>query len=215
MSSAMNKRDILKQVHFFENISSDSLSRLADICLPKKISKKEILFHESDKGFSFYVLVKGNIQLYKTSEEGKETVIKIIKPGEMFAEVILFEKNHYPVTAVALTDSQLFILPKHQFICLLEEEQFRSDFITSMMNKLRFLTNHIKYLTNYDVEERLFMFLEEQFGKQDKISIKLSKKDVAAAIGATPETLSRLLLRLRNEGKMIWEGSKITFHPKS
>jgi len=206
----MNKRDILKRVQLFKNISSDSLSRVADICLPRKVSKKEILFHEGDKGFSFYVLVKGNIQLYKTSEEGKETVIKIIKPGEMFAEVILFEKNHYPVSAVALTDSQLFILPKHQFICLLEEEQFRSEFITSIMNKLRFLTTHIKYLTNYDVEERLFMFLEEQFGKQDKISIKLSKKDVAAAIGSTPETLSRLLLRLKNEGKMIWEGSKIT-----
>lgn len=210
----MNKRDILKRVQLFKNISSDSLSRLADICLPKKVSKKEILFHEGDKGFSFYVLVKGNIQLYKTSEEGKETVIKIIKPGEMFAEVILFEKNHYPVSAVALTDSQLFILPKHQFICLLEEEQFRSEFITSIMNKLRFLTTHIKYLTNYDVEERLFMFLEEQFGKQDKISIKLSKKDVAAAIGSTPETLSRLLLRLKNEGKMIWEGSKITTTPE-
>jgi len=208
----MDKKAILSRIPMFENISTGSRAAIAEICLSKFLRKKEILFLEGNKGYSVYILIKGNVQLYKTSADGKEIVIKIIKPGEMFAEVILFEENRYPVSAVALTDSQVFLLPKHQFACLLENTQFLKEFIGSLMHKMRYLADHIRYLTNHDVEERLFMFLEKQFGKQEKIFIKLSKKDVAAAIGTTPETLSRLLLQLRNEKKLTWKGSIITFH---
>ena len=208
----MSKEEILRGIPLFENISRENLSELADICIPKDVAKKEILFLEGDKGYSIYILLKGSIQLFKTSSDGREIVIKVVKPGEMFAEAILFEENLYPVSSIALTECQVFILPKQQFLCLLENAPFRNEFIGSLMQKLRYLTDQIKYLTNHDVEERLFMFLEKQFGKKEKIVTKLSKKDVAAAIGATPETLSRLLLRLQNEGKMSWEGSKITLY---
>jgi len=205
----MNKEEILSRIHLFENISRESLSELANICIMKTMSKKEILFLEGDKGYSIYILVKGNIQLHKTSSDGREIVIKVVKPGEMFAEVILIEEDRYPVSAIALTECQVFILPKHQFSCLLQNEQFRNEFIGSLIQKLRYLADQIQYLTNHDVEERFFMFIEEQYGKKDRIKITLSKKDVAAAIGSTPETLSRLLLRLRTESKLTWKGSFI------
>lgn len=210
----MTKEEILSRIPLFENISRENLTAVADICLSKTLSKKEILFLEGDKGYSIYVLLKGNIQLYKTSPDGREIVIKVVKPGEMFAEVILFEENRYPVSAMALTPCQLFTLPKHQFLCLLINDQFRDEFIGSLMRKMRYLAEHIKYLTNHDVEDRFLMFLEKQYGGQQRIVTKLSKKDVAAAIGATPETLSRLLLRLKNEGKLTWEGTTITIHTR-
>ena len=207
----MEKKEILRQTSLFANISAHSTNALSDICIPKTLNKKEILFLEGDKGYSLYILVSGNIQLYKPSPDGKEVVIKIIKPGEIFAEVILFEENRYPVSAVALQKSTVYMIPKHQFICLLESESFRNDFIAALMSKMRFLTGQIKYLTNHDVEERFFLFLKEHYGEKWKIKISLSKKDIAAAIGTTPETLSRLLLRLRKENKLIWEGHYIHY----
>lgn len=209
----MEKADILNQIQFFEDLSGESRNVLAGICIPKQLKKKEILFLEGDKGFSVYILTVGIIQLYKTSPEGREIVIKVVKPGEMFAEVILFEENRYPVSAVALVRSKLLLIPKHQFTCLLENEKFRIEFIGSMMKKMRYLADQIKYLTSTDVEERLLMFLKEQFGEFDETVCQLSKKDVAAAIGTTPETLSRILLRLKKEGVLIWEGSKISRNP--
>ena len=206
----MDKQAILKQIPLFENISDESREALADICLTKTVRKKEILFFEGDKGLSVYILVRGNIQLYKATPDGRETVIKVVKPGEMFAEVILFEKTAYPVNAVALTDGTLFMISRHQFTCLLEDRAFRDDFFRNLMQKLRFLADQIRQLTQHDVEERLFMFLEEQFGREEEIPMTLSKKDVAAAVGATPETLSRLLNRLKQEGKLTWEDRRIS-----
>jgi CRP-like cAMP-binding protein len=77
------------------------------------------------------------------------------------------------------------------------------------MRKQRYLADRILYLTGHDVEERFFLFLGEQFGRRDKYRIRLSKKDIAAAIGTIPETLSRLLLRLREEEKIRWEGENL------
>ena len=148
-------------------------------------------------------------ELFKTSPEGQEVVIKVIKPGELFAEAILFEKDRYPVSAITLETSLVYMLPKAQFHCLLENSDFRSDFLANLMGKLRYLADQVQALTSSDVETRLFHFLKEQYGDRKMIKINLSKKDVAAAIGTTPETLSRLLLKLKKEKKLIWEGKMI------
>ncbi len=205
----MDKETILATTSLFEDISSQNRRVLAEICIPKNVKKKEVLFVERDKGYSLYILVKGNIQLYKTAPDGHEVVIKVVKPGEIFAEVILFEESRYPVSAVALKESLVFLIPKHQLYCLLESESFRNEFIGNLMKKMRYLADQIQYLTHHDVEDRFFLFLKDQFGEKERIRLTLSKKDVASAIGTTPETFSRLIQRLKSEGKLAWEGSEI------
>ena len=206
----MDKEKILQQFGYFRDISDSSRKKLADICLSKSVEKREILFSEGEKAHAVYSCIHGRIQLHKTTAEGKEVVIKVIKPGEMFAEVILFETDRFPVTATALTKSQIFLMPKHQFHCLLEQTDFRNDFISVIMRKQLYLSDQIKYLVSHDVEDRLLLFLQESFGKQSSIKPAITKKDVAAAIGATPETLSRVLLRMKKENLLQWEDKLIT-----
>lgn len=206
----MDKELILSQTSLFERISNSGRKALADICLPKNIEKKTILFHEGEKGYSIYILVTGSIQLYKTTPDGKDIVIKIIKPGEVFAEAVLFEQDSYPVSALALKNSFLFIIPKFQFLCLLKNEDFMKDFIGMLLQKMRYLTRQIQYLTSHDVEDRFFYFLKDHYGERETIRPSISKKDLAKAIGTTPETLSRLLLRLKKEKKVIWEDKMVT-----
>jgi CRP/FNR family transcriptional regulator len=210
----MDKEQILSQTSLFERISISSRKALADICLPKNIYKKSSLFHEGDKGYSIYILVTGSIKLYKTAPDGKEAVIKIIKPGELFGEVVLFEQNTYPVSALALMNSFLFMIPKFQFLCLLKNEGFMKDFIGTLMQKMRYLTQKIQYLSLHDVEDRFFHFLKDQYGMHEKIRLSITKKDLAKAIGTKPETLSRLLLRLKGEEKARWEDRVVTVSKK-
>ena len=182
---------------------------LAEMASGKLVERKSVLFMEGFSGHSIYLLGSGNIQLHKTSPEGAETVIKIVQPGELFAEVILFESDIYPVTATALVDSYLCSFSKTGILKLLSREDFRNDFIALLLGKQRYLAEKIHSLTQHDVEERFFAFLREHFGDQKEIKISLSKKEVAAAISTTPETLSRLILKLQNEGRLNWEGKKI------
>lgn len=208
----MNIEKILYQSDFFKGISDENIKSLAQIAIPKKIAKKETLFFEGQQGHSIFLLVYGAVRLYKSAPDGKEIVIKDINRGEIFAEVILFEHENYPVSAVALLDCLIIMFPKQQINCLLNIENFRNDFIKTLMKKQRHLANRILYLTLHDVEERFFLFLQEQYGQKNEYTIPISKKDIAAAIWTNPETLSRLILRLKNEKKISWEKGKLSLN---
>jgi CRP-like cAMP-binding protein len=204
--------DMLRMLDFtelFGGLSERSKKMLAEIAIPKRLQKGETLFHEGDKGFALYLMGHGSIQLVKSGPDTKEVVVKMIHPGEVFGEVILFEKDQYPVTATAVKDSTVFALPKHQFHCLLNDQSFRNDFIVLLMHKQRYLTERLMHFQSHSVEHRFYLVLKDQYGMKNQITPGMSKKEMAAAIGATPETLSRILANLKSSGMMVWEGGKI------
>lgn len=205
----MDLEKILRNTDFFHGIGDRHLSSLAGISIPKKIGKKQTLFLEGQQGHAVYLLVYGTIQLYKSAPDGRDIVIRVIGQGEMFAEVVLFEQENYPVSAVALEESLVLMLPRRQVHCLLTEEQFRNSFITILMSKQRHLTERILNLTLHDAEERFFLFLMEQYGPREEYDIPLSKKDIAGAIWTNPETFSRLIQRLKQNGTIVWEQKKL------
>jgi len=208
-----NIESYLREIELFENFPSETMKSLASICRKRRIQKKDLLFTEGDPGSALYYCIDGYIQLYKSDEQGRQTVIKVIQSGELFGEVILFERDTYPVTAMALGQSDLIVIPKSEFYHLLDDIQFRNQFIGVLIKKQRYLVDKIRSLTAIDIEERIYHFLKEQFGEEVEVTPQLSKKDVAAAIGTVPETLSRVLLRLKKENKLNWDFDKIIISP--
>jgi CRP/FNR family transcriptional regulator len=200
---------LLDNSEFFKGMSEKGRAALSAICVPKALQKRDVLFYEGDVGNAMFICASGNIQVYKSGEDGKESVIKIIGPGEIFAEVILFELDTYPANAIALKKSLVYGIPKQQLSGLLHDERFRNDFMSMLMKKQRYLINKIHDLTSHDVEERFIRFLEEQYGRKQEYRILIPKKDIALAIGTTSETFSRILGRLAKERILSLKKGKI------
>jgi CRP/FNR family transcriptional regulator len=193
---------LLDSSEFFRGITDANKAALAAICVQRTLHKRELLFSEGDIGGAMYILSAGNVQIYKSDPSGKESVIKVVGPGEIFAEVILFEQNVYPVSAIALKKSVAYAIQKKRFLALLSDENFRNDFMRLLMKKQRYLISKIHDLTSGTVESRFIRFLEEQYGKRREYRLLISKKDIAQAIGATSETFSRMMRRMQDEGKI-------------
>ena len=210
--------DALSRSAYFRGLSRGACERLAALCAVRTLRKREVLFREQARGDAIYLLLEGRVRLHKTSPQGTETVIRTIKPGEIFAEVVLFESDRYPVTAEALTPARLVAISRHDILRLLDFSDFRNDFIAMLMRRQRYLAERLRSMAGHDVEDRFFLFLREQYGEQTTITLTLSKKDIAAAIGATPETLSRLLQKLKRRKALQWKGKTLTlardFWPK-
>jgi CRP-like cAMP-binding protein len=204
---------VIDQAKFFEGISRESKSILSKFCMPSDRPKNAVLFREGEPGEAMFLLARGRMSLHKLSPDGREIVIKVIKPGEVFAEVILFEKKFYPVTAVALTNVLVLRLLRRDLLDLLRQEDFRNDFIAMLLRKQRYLADKIQQLTTQDVEQRLRAFLLEQYGQKEQIQAEINKKQLAAAIGATPETLSRLLQDLKKRKFLSWKQGTIEIAP--
>jgi len=203
----------LDRARFFDGITRPSKEALSRFCISAQRRKNAVLFREGEAGEVMYLLVRGRICLHKLTADGREIVIKVIKPGEVFAEVILFERKFYPVTAVALTDVLVFKLLRRDLLNLLRQEDFRNDFIAMLLRKQRYLADRIQQLISRDVEQRLRFFLLEQYGERNEINVEINKKQLAAAIGSTPETLSRLLRDLKDRKLLTWKQKVISIEP--
>jgi CRP/FNR family transcriptional regulator len=200
---------LLDHSEFFRGITPANKAALAAICVPRTLSKREMLFVEGDRGDAMYILASGNVQIYKSGPSGKESAIKTIGPGEIFAEVILFEQNVYPASAIALKKSLAYSIDKRLFLRLLADERFRNDFMRLLMQKQRYLISRIHDLTSGSVETRFIRFLEEQYGRRRDYRLLIPKKDIAQAIGATSETFSRLINRMQKDGTMTVKKDRI------
>jgi CRP/FNR family transcriptional regulator len=210
----MEMEPYIRQSTFFKGLSSNHYRELASIVRLQKLKKRGYLFHENEQGENMFLLLGGNLQLHKNTEEGREVVIRIVKPSEVFAEVVLFERDRYPVSARALVDSEVLVFSRDRIHQLLCQKDFRNAFIAMLIGRQRYLAERIQELTTLDVEQRFFNFLKAQYGTKNPIYTPLSKKDIAAAIGTTPESLSRLIFRLHKEQVIDWQDHEIYFLSK-
>ncbi|HSG29831.1 MAG TPA: Crp/Fnr family transcriptional regulator [Candidatus Krumholzibacterium sp.] len=203
----------ISEAAIFRGMDPGTLEEIRKSGYRRRYPRGEFLFLEGGPGDELFILLEGRVKLSKSSEEGREVTVKFIEPPENFAEIVLFESTRYPVTAQAVEDSTVFSLSRGRFLRLLEEKRFRDGFIAMLMKKQRYLAERILYLTSYDVEERFFRFLLDNYGRQERYEIPIPRKDIASAIGTIPETLSRLVARLRSSGTLDWEGDILTLPP--
>lgn len=205
----MDIDDSLQKSELFSGLSSMHREEIKETGTEMTLNKGKTLFWEGEPGQSFFILLEGSIKLFRASEDGREVIVRILTGGEIFGEVVLYVNEGYPVSSIALETSSLYSISTSAFHKLMEKESFRNEFISVIMRKQRYLSNRIHYLSAYDVEERFFKFLLENYGKQQIYSINLSKKDLASAIGTIPETFSRLIRRLKKRGIIRWEKKEL------
>jgi CRP/FNR family transcriptional regulator len=196
--------ETLSKSLFFGGLSPDIISRIEKKGRMEKFGRDEIIFFEGDKGEKFFFLVDGLVKIYKSADSDREVVLRVIRPGEIFGEVVLFESENYPVSAVAMRDTVLFSINRSIFMELFSDDSFRKYFTGNIFRKLRYLADRVAFLNAYDVEERFFLFIEEHYGLKPVISIDMSKAEVADGIGTIPETMSRLLARLKLKDYVNW-----------
>lgn len=177
--------------------------------------KRDVLFREGGAGRSLFLQVSGRTGMMKTAPDGQQACLKVVKPGELFAVVVLFGEAPYPVTAEALDDGRVLELPAVAVRKLLDEPVFRDRFIGALMERQRYLADQIRRLTHDPLERRLLAFLREHHGPRSDITPGLSKKDMAGVLGVAPESFSRLLKRLDQEGSVRWTGRRIQVAPEA
>ncbi len=209
-TAVMDVAAFIADTSFFKGLSPQACARIASRTVLRNFRKGRVLFREGEAGTVVYMLASGRVKLSRTTEEGAESVVRLMGPGELFGEVILFERNAYPVMATCLSAVSAAILQRADLRALLADEAFRLSFIELLFGKQRELVSRIQQLTAVELAQRLFFFLRTHYGAARRIRMDVSKKDVAAALGITPESLSRLLRQLREQDILHWDGRAVT-----
>lgn len=186
------------------------------------INKGELIFQEGDRGEGFYIVAQGKIKVFKISFEGKEQILHIYGPGHTFGEVPVFQGKNFPASAMALEPSTILFLPRQAFVQQIEKSPaLAMNMLADLSRRLREFTIQIENLSLKEVPARLAAYIltltqEQSMGhpqkKQSfsaKVSLPVSKVQLASLIGTTPETISRGLKKMEQAGFIKTQGKQI------
>ena len=110
---------VVSQSILFKDLPHHHQQALMAIAVEKPMGKNELIFSEGDEGTGFYIVVEGQIKIYKISLEGKEQILHIFGPGEPFGEVPVFSGDVFPASAEAVRQSRVLYFPRDRFIRLI------------------------------------------------------------------------------------------------
>ncbi len=195
---------LLNNTMLFSGLKRDEIALILNHGEVRIYKKNELIFNDGDEARSLLVLLKGRIKIFKLSYDGKEQILHMINPGEVFGEVPMFFGSTYPANAISLEDSIVFSITKGKILDIFgkkPELAFRMMGVLSM--RLRQFVTLIEDITLKDVPSRLatyILYLMERQNTKTNIKIDLAKNQLAAMIGTVPETLSRCFNKLKAFG---------------
>ena len=166
-------------------------------------------FGEIPKGI--YYLRRGSAKVTRLGVNGREVILRIAGPNEFIGYLSLLKGWSYKSSAVCLEKSQIFFVPKTIFLRLLKTDvEFANGVVNMLCEKLTYSTEEVTDLVTKTVKQRIctaLLALDHAFNSENEANnqgiVKFKKKDIASLIGTVPETFSRQLSQLENEGLIL------------
>jgi len=207
----------LRSIPLFEELTEPDLAIIGDLTITRTYRKDMIIFMEADHGEGFHYVKKGKVKILHAAPDGREHIINILGPGEVFAEVLLFQKGGYPATAITLEDSLIGIIKNNDLEqAVLHHPTIALQLIKVMSQKLLQAQAKIKALAFSDTYVRTaqnLVNLTHKYGKQTdqglEININMTRQELANLVGTSRETVTRMLSTLKKSGIIDLIGHKI------
>ena len=209
----MSIQQELQNVHIFAHLDNKQLSRVEQHAVKKTIQAGELLFVQGDAATHFYVVVQGQIKLFRASPGGGEKIIEVVSAGGTFGEALMFnEASQYPVGTQALTTSVVICIDSRDFLQMLRQS---TDTLLLMLGdltlRLRGLLREIDELSQYSSISRIAAYLLRiKPPEQNDFTLPVTKQVLASRLSVTPETLSRMIKQLAQKQIISIFGSKIS-----
>lgn len=199
-----------------DNFISDArkVLNLNDLCKDKKtkaFKKKSEIFSEGDTPLNIYFVKSGSVKTYKSHPDGKELITNMYGANDFFGLEPVLDGNVYVDSAVSLEDSELILIPKHDFTTLLSSHpDVSAGFISLLCKKVAEKEKQLLHLAYNSVRQRTaeaILKVHQQKGNKDVIQI--SRDDLAKMVGTAAESVIRVLSDFKDEGLIETEGGKI------
>jgi CRP-like cAMP-binding protein len=159
-----------------------------------------MIFREGDHPRWLYFVEKGKVKVFKTSDDGRELIVKVAQTGDFLGFLALFKEDSYPESAAALEDCSIKLVPKQDFAALVfGNRDVNVRFIKMLANHIAEREQQLIELAYNSVRKRVASALVK-LSVQSGPSIHLLREDMAALAGTAKETLIRTLTDFKNEG---------------
>ncbi|WP_374402096.1 Crp/Fnr family transcriptional regulator [Flavobacterium sp.] len=212
---------IVRQFSSLKALNKDELIRMAECKTSYTIKKGEPIFEEGEVTNGIYCIKDGVCKLSKLSDNGKDQIVKLVKPGELLGQRSMISDEPANLSAVALEDMEVCFIPRSEVMQFFtQNNQFSMNVMRTICDDLKGADDHMVNMAQKTVRQRLgetLIYLEETFGKNEDgtLRIQLSREELAGMIGTATESCIRLLSELNKSEYIELIGKKIKLLDKS
>lgn len=206
----MDRDEALRRVPMFAALPPDARAEISSLFASATYRSGDYIFLENDHATHLFVLLSGVVKLVKHSETGRDVILRIFTPGEVFGGIAFQLGQKYPVTAQTQTDAAVLILGERDFLNIVRRyPEVALTLIRVLASHLHDAHEQIRQLVTERVERRLARKLLELAGrvgipegKHTRLDMLLKRQDLAEMTGTTIETVSRIVSRWYRNGIM-------------
>jgi CRP/FNR family transcriptional regulator len=203
----------LESVPLFAGLSDEQLAELRDISQKLSFQRDETIFDQEEPARGFYVVVSGQVKVFKLSAEGKEQILHLFGPGEPIGEVPMFSGGSFPAYAQAMERSDLVFFPRDRLLSLFKADpSLAMNMLAVLSRRLREFTGLIESLSLKDLSHRLAAYivhLQDTQQAAEQVHLDVSKGTLAKILGTSQETLSRVFRRMSDAGIIAMDRRRI------
>jgi len=176
----------------------------------KVYKKKSDIFSEGDAPLNVYYVKSGSVKIFKSHPDGKELIISLVNANDFFGFEPILEGTTYMESAIAIQDTVLTVIPKFDFLTLLQSPDVSASFISLLCKKVAEKENQLVNLAYNSVRQRTAEALLKTIQlKDNKENIQISRDDLAKMVGTAAESVIRVLSDFKDEGLIEIESGKI------
>lgn len=203
----------LSEFYMFSELQPVQIEHLANGTRQIDVQRGNTLFNRGDRAHGFYLLLEGQIKLGVISPQGDEKVIGLIQPGQSFGEAVLFLERSFPIYAQATMDAKVLLITRDAIFNILDNDvTVVRRMLAGISARNRQLVNDIESISLQNSTQRLIGYLLQistDSPNPERVQLPANKLTIASMLNITPETLSRVMLRLHNAGLIEVNGKEI------
>jgi CRP/FNR family transcriptional regulator len=201
--------EYLKSIPYFSELSSAELDSIKELIFEKKAERGEVILFEGEPAQALFFVASGAVKAFKTSAEGKEQILNIVRPGESFNDVPIFDDGPNPTSAQAMGPVVLYGIRKDELKTILNDHpQVALNIIRVLAKRVRQLVSLVEDLSFRHVIGRVAKILLA--GDGTGTNPRLTQQEMAAMAGTVREVVARSLKALEDEGIIRLDRNRIT-----
>jgi len=213
----MDERELLRTVPLFSELSDEALASLGRLAARRRYPRDTVVFFENEEGDCLFMILEGRIKVTILGDDGREIILTMLGPGDLFGEMALLDNEPRSATAIAVEESELLLLQRSDFQAVVGENPGISiALIKVLTTRLRRANQQISTLALLDVYgrvARVILDMAREEGrrlKDGRIAFRrATHQEIANRIGTTRETVTRMLKDLERQGLVRIEGREI------
>ena len=207
--------DDLGKLKYFAGVESSRLSGLPQLFSKKSFIKGQVIVSEGDDQRNLYFVDSGVIKMFKTSPEGKEQIIKIVRPGESFNDLAVFSPGTSPHSAQALGNTVVYWIHRNELLPVMEKNwRIAHNALEILGEQERQLLTLVEDLSFKNVTGRVAKILLQNSTPGPDGNQRLTQYEMAAMAGTAREVVGRSLKSLEENGTISLERHRIVIKDK-